>query len=54
MTSPNKGIISIKASLEFAVAASALKHMLPEDFNLVMRAEAEALVGKDAAGRLRR
>jgi 2-dehydro-3-deoxygluconokinase len=54
MISPNKSIIAMEASLEFAVAASALKHTLPEDFNLVMRAEAEALLGKDASGRLRR
>ena len=33
----------MKAALEFAVAASALKHTIPGDFNLVTRAEVETL-----------
>lgn len=43
-----------KASLEFAVAASALKHTIPGDFNLVSKAEVESLVGGDASGRVQR
>ena len=43
-----------KSALEFAVAASALKHTIPGDFNLVTRAEVEALVGGDASGRVQR
>lgn len=45
---------SMEASLEFAVAASALKHTLPGDFNLVSRSEVETLVGGDASGRVQR
>lgn len=45
---------SIKDSLEFAVAASALKHTIPGDFNVVSRAEVDALVGGDASGRVQR
>jgi 2-dehydro-3-deoxygluconokinase len=41
-------------ALEFAVAASALKHTLPGDFNLVSAAEVEALAGGDASGRVQR
>ncbi len=43
-----------KTALEFAVAASALKHTIPGDFNLVTRAEAEKLAGGDASGRVQR
>lgn len=43
-----------KSALEFAVAASALKHTIPGDFNLVTRAEVEALAGGDASGRVQR
>ncbi len=42
------------AALEFAVAASALKHSIPGDFNLATVAEVDALVGGDASGRVRR
>lgn len=45
---------SMKDSLEFAVAASALKHTIPGDFNVVSRAEVDALVGGDASGRVQR
>lgn len=45
---------SMEESLEFGVAASALKHTIPGDFNLVSRAEVEALVGGDASGRVQR
>jgi len=41
-------------ALEYAVAASCLKHAIPGDFNLVSRAEVEALVGGDATGRVKR
>lgn len=44
----------MKASLEFAVAASALKHTIPGDFNLVSRSEVEALAGGDGSGRVQR
>lgn len=43
-----------KAALEFGVAASALKHTIPGDFNLVTRAEVENLVGGDGSGRVQR
>ncbi len=43
-----------KAALEFAVAASALKHTIPGDINLVTRAEVENLAGGDASGRVQR
>ena len=41
-------------ALEFAVAASALKHTIPGDFNMVSIAEVEALCGGDASGRVQR
>ncbi|HEX8559766.1 MAG TPA: sugar kinase [Pyrinomonadaceae bacterium] len=41
-------------ALEFAVAASCLKHSIGGDFNLVSAAEVEALVGGDASGRVQR
>jgi 2-dehydro-3-deoxygluconokinase len=41
-------------ALEFAVAASCLKHSIPGDFNLVNRTEVEALMGGDATGRVKR
>ena len=42
------------AALEFAVAASALKHTIPGDANLVTREEVEVLAGGDASGRVQR
>ena len=45
---------SFQDALEFGVAASALKHTIPGDFNNVTRAETEALAGGDASGRVRR
>lgn len=42
------------AALEFAVAASALKHTIPGDFNQVGIKEVEALAGGDASGRVQR
>ncbi len=43
-----------KTALEFAVAASCLKHSISGDFNLVSIAEVEALMGGDTSGRVRR
>lgn len=43
-----------KDALEFAVAASALKHTIHGDFNLVTPAEVETLVKGDASGRVQR
>ena len=37
-----------------AVAASALKHTIPGDFNMVSKEEVEALAGGDASGRVQR
>jgi len=45
---------NFRAALEFAVAASALKHTIPGDFNLVSRKEVETLAGGDASGRVQR
>ena len=43
-----------KKALEFAVAASALKHTIPGDFNLMSEKEVETLMGGDASGRVQR
>ena len=45
---------NFKDALEFGVAASALKHTIPGDFNLVSRKEVETLAGGDASGRVQR
>jgi len=44
----------MKESLEFGVAASALKHTIPGDFNYVTRAEVDNLAGGDGSGRVQR
>ncbi len=49
LTKPNQG-----EALEFAVAASALKHTIPGDVNMVSAAEVEALAGGAANGRVQR
>ena len=49
LTKPNQG-----EALEFAVAASALKHTINGDFNHVSIEEVEALAGGDASGRVQR
>ena len=49
LTKPTQG-----EALEFAVAASALKHTIPGDFNMVSVEEVEALCGGDASGRVQR
>lgn len=41
-------------ALEFAVAASCLKHSIPGDFNRVSAAEVRNLLGGDASGRVQR
>lgn len=41
-------------ALEFAVAASALKHTIPGDFNVCSEKEVETLAGGDASGRVQR
>jgi 2-dehydro-3-deoxygluconokinase len=41
-------------ALEFATAASCLKHSIPGDFNRVNVAEVESLMGGDASGRVQR
>jgi 2-dehydro-3-deoxygluconokinase len=41
-------------AIEFAVAASCLKHSIYGDFNLVSTAEVESLMGGDASGRVSR
>lgn len=43
-----------KSALEYGVAASALKHTIPGDFNLVTRADVENLAGGDGSGRVQR
>ena len=51
------GLLSGKPSqdaLEFAIAASCLKHSIPGDFNRVSIAEVEKLAGGDASGRVSR
>ena len=45
---------SPEEALEFGVAASALKHTIPGDFNLITRAEVETLAGGDGSGRVQR
>ena len=43
-----------QSAIEFAVAASALKHTIEGDFNRVSVAEAEKLAGGDGSGRVQR
>ena len=43
-----------QACVEFAAAASCLKHSIPGDFALVTRAEIETLLAGDASGRVQR
>jgi len=45
---------NFKDALEFGVAASALKHTIPGDLNMVTRAEVDALAGGDGSGRVQR
>ncbi len=51
------GLVSGQApaeAIEFAVAASCLKHSIKGDYNLVTVAEVEALAGGDGSGRVQR
>ena len=41
-------------AINFAVAASCLKHTIEQDFNLVSVAEVESLAGGNASGRVQR
>ena len=43
-----------KSALEYGVAASALKHTIPGDFNLVTRTDVDNLAGGDGSGRVQR
>lgn len=45
---------NFKSALEYGVAASALKHTIPGDLNLVTRADVDALAGGDGSGRVQR
>jgi 2-dehydro-3-deoxygluconokinase len=45
---------SAESALRLAVAASALKHTIPGDFNRISLAEADRLAGGDASGRVQR
>ena len=45
---------SPQETIEYAVAASALKHSIEGDFNRVSVAEVEKLAGGDASGRVQR
>jgi 2-dehydro-3-deoxygluconokinase len=44
----------VQQALDFATAASCLKHTVPGDFNLVSVAEVEKLMGGDVSGRVSR
>lgn len=51
------GLLTMKSqteALEFAVAASALKHTIPGDFNMVSADEVATLTAGDASGRVQR
>ena len=43
-----------QAAVEFATAASALKHSIEGDYNMVTVAEVEKLAGGDGSGRIQR
>ena len=45
---------STQEAIEFAVAASALKHSIEGDYNMVSVAEVEKLAGGDSSGRVQR
>jgi hypothetical protein len=45
---------STQAAVEFAVAASALKHTIEGDYNMMSVAEVEKLAGGDGSGRIQR
>ena len=43
-----------QSAIEFAIAASCLKHSIEGDYNLVSKKEVETLAGGDASGRVQR
>lgn len=43
-----------QSAIEFAVAASCLKHTIEGDYNMVSVAEVKNLAGGDASGRVQR
>jgi 2-dehydro-3-deoxygluconokinase len=43
-----------QSAIEFAVAASCLKHSIEGDYNMVSLAEVQNLAGGDASGRVQR
>ncbi len=45
---------STQAAVEFAVAASALKHTIEGDYNMMTVSEVEKLAGGDGSGRIQR
>lgn len=45
---------STQQAVDFAVAASALKHTIEGDYNMVTVAEVEKLAGGDGSGRIQR
>ena len=45
---------TVQSAVEFAVAASALKHSIEGDYNMVTLAEVEKLAGGDGSGRIQR
>ena len=45
---------STQDAVEFAVAASALKHSIEGDYNMVTVSEVEKLAGGDGSGRIQR
>lgn len=45
---------AVQAAIDFAVAASALKHSIEHDFNLVSVAEVESLASGNGTGRVQR
>jgi 2-dehydro-3-deoxygluconokinase len=45
---------NMQSAIEFASAASALKHTIPGDFNHVSVKDVESLMGGDASGRVQR
>ena len=45
---------STQEAVEFAVAASALKHTIEGDYNMMTVSEVEKLAGGDGSGRIQR
>ena len=47
-------LVLLKQALEFAVAASALKHSIEGDYNMMTVGEVQKLAGGDGSGRVQR